>query len=258
MKIAIFAASLALAGPTFAQSAYDGTWKVDVSTAKLSTKPDVWMIKDGIYTCSSCVPVVKTQADGKVHPVAGHDYFDAMSVTVASPSTVRYVYLRGGKTMTQSTDTIGTDPAMLNTQWSSTDNAKGETVTGKGVMKRVAAGPAGAHATSGSWIRTKDVQLSDQVLTLKLKKTGNTLMMVQPTGETYTATIGGPKVPLKGDPANTMVAVTQSGKTLIETDYRNGTAVSRFSMMPMPDGTMHFVSTDLKQNATSEFTGKRI
>lgn len=258
MKIAVLVAGMMLASPVYAQSAYDGTWKVDVSSAKLSTKPDVWMIKDGTYSCSTCTPAVKTPADGKVHPVSGHDYYDAMSVTVVDSATIHYVYMRGGKTVTDSTDTIGTGGSTINSKWSTSDNAKGETVTGKGVMKRVAAGPAGAHATSGGWIRTNDVQLSDKVLSLTLKMVGNELTMMQPTGETYTAKIGGPKVPLIGDPAKTMVAVTKTGNTLIETDYRNGKAVNRFTMTPMANGTMHFVATDLKLNATSEFTGKKI
>ena len=228
---------------------------MDVASAKLSTKPDTWSIKDGVYNCSTCVPAVKTMADGKVHAVPGHDYFDAMSVTVVDPTKVRYTYMRGGKTVTDSSDTIGPDGASLTSEWTTTDNAKGETVTGKGVMKRVGASPAGEHATSGSWIRTNDVQLSDQVLTLTLRVDGERLTMVQPTGETYSAAFGGPKVPLRGDSAGTMVAVKRAGDGLVETDYRRGKAVSRFAMMPLSPGRMRFVSTDLQTNSTSEFIG---
>ena len=158
-----------------------------------------------------------------------------------------------------SIDTLAPDGRTMSTSWTTTDNAKGETITGKGVMARTSPAPMGAHATSGGWRRTNDAQLSDQVLTLMLKMDGNALTMTQPTGETYTAVVGGAMVPLQGDTANTMVKVTRGGPmTLVETDYRGGKPVSRFTMIAQPGGkTMKFIGTDLKANATSEFTGIR-
>ncbi|MDQ2892746.1 MAG: hypothetical protein M3R64_06610 [Pseudomonadota bacterium] len=252
-------ASLAIAAPALAAGPFDGTWKVNVASAKLSTKPDVWAIKDGVYTCSTCTPAIRVAADGKPHGVPGHDYFDTMAVTVVNPTTVHYLYARSGKTVNDSTDTLAPGGQKLMASWTTSDNAKGETVKGKGVMARVSPAPAGAHAASGGWRRTNDVQLSDQVLTVKLAMAGNALTMTQPTGETYTATVGGAMAPIKGDPAHTMVKLTRSGpQTLVETDYRGGKPVSRFTMTPMPGGkTMKFVSTDLKANTTSEFAGIR-
>lgn len=253
---AIAAASPAAASPAPAQSPFDGTWKLDVSSAKLSAKPSVWMIKDGVYTCSSCTPRIRVPADGKPHPVAGQDYWDTLSVQVVDPKTVHYVYARAGKTVTDATETLGAGGNTLTNSWTDYDNAKGEALPGKGVMTRAAAAPAGAHANSGGWRRTNDFQLSDQAMTLTLKRTGNRLTMVSPTGESYTATIGGAMAPIKGDHANTMVAVRQGGPgTLVETDYRKGKPVSRTTMTPMPGGkTMKIVNTDLIANRTNEFT----
>jgi hypothetical protein len=245
------------AAPAWAADPFDGTWKVDVSSAKLSPKPDVWMIKDGVYSCSTCTPAVKVPADGKPHAVPGHDYYDMMAVSIVDPHTVSYRYMRDGKLVTESTDTASADGKSLTSSWKSDDNPKHEMIAGKGVMARVAPGPSGSHAVSGSWRRTNDVELSDQVVTIMLNKVGDVLTMKQPTGETYTATIGGAMAPIEGDPAGTMVKLTREGaNTVVETDYRKGKPVSRFAMTPMPGGkTMGFVSTDLLTNATSRFTG---
>lgn len=256
-KLLAAVATVATAMPALAQSPFDGTWKADVASAELSTKPESWAIRNGVYSCTTCTPAVRIPADGKVHAVPGHDYFDAMSVTVVDPTRVRYVYQRGGKTVTDSSDTINPGNATLTSEWTSTNNANGDPVSGHGIMKRVGAMPAGAHATSGNWIRTKDVQLSDKVLTLTLKMTGDSLTMTQPTGETYTARIGGPQVPLTGDPAGTTVSVRRVGKAIVETDYRRGKPVNRFTMEPMPDGRMRFTATDLKTDTTNSFFGTR-
>jgi hypothetical protein len=50
----------AVTGPTI-----DGTYKADVASAKFSTEPDVFTLKDGEYDCTSCTPPYKLPAEGK-------------------------------------------------------------------------------------------------------------------------------------------------------------------------------------------------
>ena len=47
-----------------AQSAFDGTWKVDLSKVQMPKKPDVLVLKDGVYQCKTCVPAMTVKADG--------------------------------------------------------------------------------------------------------------------------------------------------------------------------------------------------
>ena len=35
----------------WAQSPFDGTWKIDLSKAKFPKKPDEYLLKDGMYEC---------------------------------------------------------------------------------------------------------------------------------------------------------------------------------------------------------------
>src|SRR5208282_6430898 len=59
-----------------AKSPFDGTWMTKVDSIKISGKPDVYELNNGMYDCSSCVPAYKIKADGSEQPVAGHDYVD--------------------------------------------------------------------------------------------------------------------------------------------------------------------------------------
>ena len=49
-------ASFLMRVPAMAQSAIDGTWKVDMSKAQLPKKPDVYLLQADIFHCKTCVP----------------------------------------------------------------------------------------------------------------------------------------------------------------------------------------------------------
>lgn len=49
----------------FAQSPFDGTWKTNMAESKLSQKPYVFSVNNGMYDCESCVPKINIKADGQ-------------------------------------------------------------------------------------------------------------------------------------------------------------------------------------------------
>ena len=61
-----------------AQSAFDGTWKFELSTAQFPKKPDVYLLQDGMYSCKTSVP----PADGQDQKVSAYPYFDTISVKI--------------------------------------------------------------------------------------------------------------------------------------------------------------------------------
>lgn len=218
------AATFALATPAIAASPFDGTWKADVASAKQSQKPDVIVLKDGIYTCSTCVPVLTVPADGKSHKVAGRDYYDTLTLTVVDPATIRSVAMKGSVKVSEGTRTISADGTTMTSRYTSSNNANGTPLTNTSRMKRVAAGPAGAHAISGSWVPVNDgAEIAEANLVSTFKVDGDNFMLSYPTGESYAAKFGGPQVPLKGDKANTMISVRMIGSdTIEESSFRNG------------------------------------
>src|ERR1700752_1854731 len=81
-----------------AQSAIDGTWKFDVSTAQLPKKPDVFLLQGGVYQCKTCVPPIDIKADGQDQKVTGSPYYDTVSITVVDDRTIEETDKKGTKT----------------------------------------------------------------------------------------------------------------------------------------------------------------
>ena len=77
---------------------------------------------------------------------------------------------------------------------------------------RVAKGPAGSKAISGSWRILKFEALSDNAITWTYKVSGDELAMTNPTGQSYNAKLNGTEAPFKGDLGTTSVAVKMRGK----------------------------------------------
>ncbi len=55
--------------PALSQSAFDGTWKFNTSGSQPSSKPDVYLLQNGTYSCKTCLFPCELKADGKAHPV---------------------------------------------------------------------------------------------------------------------------------------------------------------------------------------------
>src|SRR5271156_2400104 len=89
-----------------AQSAFDGTWKVDMSKVDFPKKPDVFVLQGGMYECKTCTPPYKIKADGMDQPVAGHPYFDSVAIKVVNDRQIDETDKKGGKTVATSTTTV--------------------------------------------------------------------------------------------------------------------------------------------------------
>ena len=253
--IASLSLATLIAPPAAAAGILDGTWKIDLGATQLPKKPDVFLLDKGSFTCSSCTPAYTIKADGAMHPVAGHDYIDATSIKVIDPHTFVETSGKGGKTRYKTTSTVSADGKTLTYEFVDMSAPNGVPVTGKGIETRVAPAPAGAHVASGSWRTTSITGMSDSGLKISFTTTPDTISMVTPTAQSYTARFGGPAVPIKGDPAMTMAAVTRLGTHgFVETDTRQGKVVSILSATVAPDGkTMTAVSKDLVAGTTTTF-----
>ena len=96
-------------GLAMAQSVFDGTWKVDLKTAQFPTKPDVYLLQDGMYHCNTCVPAIGIRADGQDQKVTGHPYFDTVSIKLVDDRTIEEIDKKNGKTVTTSKSWVSPD-----------------------------------------------------------------------------------------------------------------------------------------------------
>lgn len=251
--LAPLGALLLASTPARSQSAFDGTWKIDMSKVAFPQKPDVFTLQNGMYNCKSCTPAYTIKADGTDQPVTGHPYFDTVAIKAVNDHQIQETDKKAGKVVTTSTSTVSPDGKTLNFEFTDSSDTNGKApVRGKGEATLVAKGPAGSHAISGSWRTTHFESLSDNGIMWTYKTKGDELTMTNPTGQTYTAKINGPDAPMMGDPGVTSVSVKKMGNTLTETDKRNGKVVGILKLTVEPGGKTAKASfTDALQNRTT-------
>ncbi|ULU25153.1 hypothetical protein [Dyella terrae] len=238
-----------------ADGPFDGTWKIDMSKVQMPKKPDVLVLKDGMYACKTCVPPVSIKADGQDHPITGHPYLDSIAIEVVDAHTVKETDKKGGKVVATTTTTVAPDGKAAHFEFSDSSNTNGAPVTGNGELKQVAAGPAGSHAISGSWVTATIANMSDNGTELTYKEEGGVLDMTTPTGQSYAAKLDGTEAPYKGDPGINSVTVKQAGKlSMVETDKRGGKVVGVLTSTVSADGKhMSMIFDDKLRNRTMSF-----
>lgn len=251
---------LALA-PTaaWAQSPFTGKWKVDLAAAQLPSKPQVFLLKDGTFSCKSCVPAYDVKADGMMHPVGGSPYYDHMMVKVVDAHTLDTARTKKGATTLKGEETVSPDGGTLTAKYDDM-TVPNSPVTGVETYTRVAAAPPGAHAVSGSWREEKLADMSSNALITDISIVDGAVHMSTPAGQSYVARIGGPPAPYKGDPGTTAVTVQSQGpRTMVETDYRDGKVISVDTMTLAPDGkTLKVDVEDKLHGTTSHFTATKV
>ncbi len=238
-----------------AQSPVDGTRKTNMKNVDWSKKPDVYELKDGMYSCKTCTPPFTVKADGSDQKITD-PYVDTMAVKVINDHEIELTGKKNGKVVQENKVKVSPDGNTLMFAFSDSSNTSGAPVTGKGEETRVAKGPAGSAPVSGSWRMAKMENMSENATMVTYKVSGNEITMTNPTGQTYTAKLDGSDAPMKGDPGITSVSVKMVGKnTLEETDKRDGKVIGVFKATVQPDGkTMNAAYDDKLQGRTVKFT----
>lgn len=243
----MFALLLIAAGPTAHASVFDGSWKADLDQNKQNAKPDVRVLANGVYKCLSCDPPNETKADGSDQPFASQG-LDTRSVRVIDDHSVQIVGKKKGKKafeLAMSTSDGGKSEKLRETIYDM--GAKPFTVTE--YFTRVAPGPAGSHAVSGTW-RLVKTEGSDDVDVTTFKLVGNTMTRRDAQGSSYVAKLDGTPAPYVGDPRWDHVSIKMPNpNTLEETLTKDGALRMRARWVIDADGkTAHARFTDAKGN----------
>ncbi len=229
----------------------DGTWKTDVKTMHFEAKPDVMLLKDGIYTCSNCTPAYTVPADGADHPVAGSPYYDSAAVTTPDDHTVHVIHKKAGKVTVDVTMTVAPDGKSLTYNVIDSSASTAGPVTGHGTETRIAAGPDGSAVISGSWQVQPMASISDNATLVSFAVADGALTMHTPTGQSYTAKLDGTEAPYTGDPGTTSVSVRKRAPNVFEeTDMRDGKVIGIATMTLAADGKSMEMAWDDKLRAS--------
>lgn len=244
--------------PTVALSAspWDGTWKLRTDSMKFEGQPDVFDITNGTYNCKSCAPAYSIKADGAMQPVSDHAYTDHESVKVVSPSSIEITDTLNGKPTLKTTMAVSADGKRL--------TAKGIDHTGTKPIdftyteKRLAAGPTGSHAISGTWMQDSLSGVTPEGLIVTLTSTPNG-MKVAVNGHIADVKFDGKEYPIVGDPAKTTMALKPTGdRAMEETDHRLGKVTDITTWTLASDGrTLTQVDRDQLHGTTTTLTFER-
>lgn len=242
----------AISPQVIAASSFDGTWKIDTAESdKLPSAPHVYLLQDGVYQCASCDPPLKILADGRDHRVTGEPCYDAVVVTVLDARTVEETEKKNGKSVGSTRMSVAPDGKTATVTWMTSGNANAEAITGTDVESRLADGPRGSHAISGSWHISKRLSRSENALVVTLMLNDEVFTFADPSGQGYAARLDGTETPFKGDLSHMVVSVKRVGDAIEETDKRNGVVVAITRYTLSADGKTLTVSMENKANATT-------
>jgi hypothetical protein len=242
-----------------AQSPFDGSWKAEPTETDTARTPEVYLLQDGAYRCPTCDPPLDILADGRDQKITGEPCYDTVSVQVVDDRTTLETDKRNGKTVGTSKMTVSSDGNSATLDWRESCNVNGDVVSETFILSRVAKGPRGSHAVSGSWQIVKRVNMSENAMVATLKLEGDTFSFADPAGMSYAAKLDGTETPIKGDLSQTMVSVKRIGEnTIEETDKRDGKVVEVIRFTPSADGkTMTISMEDKLKGGVRQFVAHR-
>lgn len=257
MKKVLLALVFLAPAPLFAQSAFEGTWRVNVQSLQFSGNEN-FSLQNGVYRCETCNPKIQVKADGQDNKVSGSPYFDTMSVRAVNDHAIEIVNKKDGKVSGTAKISASGDGNTLTTEYTFVTES-GQHGSGKYASTRVGTAPEGANKISGAWRPEKWETASENSLTVTYKVTDDDLGMTDLTGDSYTAKFDGKDYPYKGDPGTTSVSLKKiDANTIEETDKRNGKVISVTRMTVAPDGKTMTLNIENKlENATVKLTAEK-
>jgi len=245
---------------TSASSAGDinGTWVADLASVQIDAKPDQYLLNGGKFSCPTCTPPLTLAADGAFHAVTGRPYADEMSVKADDDHNVTRNARKGGRDTGQTKYSVSADGKTLTVSFTDSSTPNVKPVTGNYTETRVAAGPAGSNAISGSWKLDKYTNISQEGLTVTYKVDGDTLHMSSPAGTSYDAKLDGTDAPINGDIGGTTASVKKlADGSYEETDKRGGKVISVTTFTTGADGKMHVVNADKQSGTTVKYDANK-
>jgi hypothetical protein len=237
--------ALALLTPVIAlaSTAFDGNWLMKLDSLKVSGKPDVYELSNGTFSCSSCAPSWKVTADGTDQAIAGHAYVDHVVVKVIDKSTVEMTDKLAGKTMNDAVITVSADGSKFTGKF--TNYYGDKPATGTFSEKRIAPGPAGSHAISGSWMQDTLTDMNEAARLNVMKSTDNGIQ-ISNNGQMVDAKFDGKRYAWSNDPGKTMSSFKKVSDSEIEQfDHRLGKLTDVSTWTVSADGkTLTLVDSD--------------
>jgi len=203
-KAMLLLAVFGFVGLIWAAGPFDGTWKTDPSKTQYSgRKPEVLLLQNGVYqTTSSTGEKVNFKADGTDQPAPPEaKTYDTRAYKIVDDKTLESTTKKDGKVIGSGRYTVSADGKTMTIESTNNPEAGKQPETYKTIYARVAAGPPGSHAISGTWqiqMQNVNFNLPESMLLFTYKSTPNGLVMSNPSGGSFDAKFDGKDYPIKG------------------------------------------------------------
>ncbi|HEX8817855.1 MAG TPA: hypothetical protein VF753_20370 [Terriglobales bacterium] len=251
----LFAFLILASAMLMAQTPFDGVWIAKTEKAELPQKPQIFLLQNGVYECSTCVPKIKVDADGKDHPVAGSPYFSTINIRVIDDHSIEVTEKQREVVVYSETDKVSDKGSSLTADVMDAAGFNGDPIKAQQIYSRVAAAPTGASAISGSWQVQKVTINSENGVMVTYRSIPNGLKASTPDGEGYEAKFDGKDYVIQGDPTRGAVCLTRiNDHTIEEADKLAGVVHFRVRMTVSPDGnSMKVVENDLERGTETTY-----
>jgi hypothetical protein len=250
------AAALIAAGQAGAGSPITGNWVADLDSQQ-GLPTDVYLVRDGTYSCESCTPPRRYPADGRLRPVAGNPAVSEAATIVDSRTLAT-------RTVQPDLDRVTRMKVARDGQsatYVSIDRRPGikDPLRTEYLARRTAPAPAGAHAASGTWQGVRYVSVPVQLRTTILTDDGERLSYRTGTGYSYSAAYGRGFVPIRGPYDGSLsVSVRRDGPNrVVEIRRQGGSDVQRRTYTVSSEGRLEIATTNLATGNTFRVTARR-
>lgn len=226
-----------------------------MDTLQFAGAPEEYVIDKGMYHCLTCVPKVDVKADGTDQKVAGHPYFDTITVRIVDDHAVKFTMKKDGLPTFSCVETVSQDGFTMAEDF--TNIGEAETVTGKAGFTRVAKGPAGTHALSGKW-SMQTVENATAAGTITTYQSTADGMKISDGSQSYEAKFDGKDYAIDRDGHATVSLRPIDEYTMEETDKQDGTVMTVARFTVSKDGkSMRVESADKQRGGTMTYTAEK-
>jgi hypothetical protein len=255
-------ASVAMA----ADDPFVGTWQLNINqiqpaqTPATTTPDSVLLLQNGTFQCLNCDPKINIRADGsdQAVPLQKTYNYDVMAMKIVDDKTTESIAKKDGKVLYTTRNTISADgkTSIVEIVYPEGSNQGSVKLT----YERVAEGPPGSHAVSGTW-RRQNINLSGNVnrpanaLTITFKSSPDGLISSGSLVGSSDAKVDGKEYPGPGTVPGVTVSLNRVNEHTIDLiRKRDGKIVNVAHVMVSEDGKIMTIKLESQTQAGIGFT----
>jgi hypothetical protein len=234
----------------WAAGPFDGTWKIEISQPQTSQGEDaVLLLQNGTFQCISCNPKINIKAEGTDQAVPPETKeYDMMAIKAVTDKSTETTAKKDGRVVSRTKNTISADGKTSTIEITNYPESGKQPFTYRLTYIRVAEGPPGSHAISGTW----RMQNLSAALMVTMKSTPDGLMSSGPTGQSFDAKFDGKDYPVKGAAPGTTISLSKVNERAIDqTSKQNGKIVEVTHMTVSADGKTMTIALENKEQGTT-------